>query len=367
MKKYNFNFKLLSALLLILLLSISCKKQLVKNINEKHTQLTENTISLSPAQIQLANIKVFQAKEGVFSYDRQFTGVLKVNEESSANISSRAAGRVIKFFIKNVGEYVNKGDSLYQFYSEDLISAEKQFFNIQSNNWNYNGKYEPSLALENKLLLLGMFPAQIEKLRKDGKVRFTVTILSPVKGVVRAIDISEGQFVNSGQTLLELADDTKLWVEAQVHPEDLGFLKVGMVSFITIPDAGNRLIKSTVSFINPSFERGKNVTAIRSEIENMNKKLYPGMLVLMHVKSEKNGCVIIPSTAVISDKNGSSVWIQNENNTFSARNITTGLQSDDSVQVISGLSKSEFVVTSGAYLLNSELILRKGNIAEAKN
>ena len=52
-------------------------------------------------------------------------------------------------------------------------------------------------------------------------------------------------------------------------------------------------------------------------------------------------------------------------NTFSAKKITTGLQSDDLVQVISGLTKSEFVVTSGAYLLNSELILRKGNIADA--
>jgi len=219
--------------------------------------------------------------------------------------------------------------------------------------------------LENKLLLLGMFPVQIEKLRKDGKILFAVTILSPVNGVIRSINISEGQYVNSGQTMFELADDTKLWVEAQVHPEDLGFLKVGMESIITIPDAGNSSLKSTVSFINPTVEQGKNVTVIRSEIENKNKKLYPGMLVLMHIKSEKNGCVIVPSSAVILDKNGCSVWIQNENNTFSAKKITTGLQSDDLVQVISGLTKSEFVVTSGAYLLNSELILRKGNIADA--
>jgi len=365
MKEKLFNFKLLSALIMITLLSISCKKQMVEITNENHSQSTDNTLSLSKAQIQLADIKVVQAKEGVFSYDRQFTGVLKVNEESSVNISSRATGRVIKLFIKNVGEKVNKGDSLYEFFCDDLISAEKQFFNLQSNNWNYNGKYEPSLVLENKLLLLGMFPVQIEKLRKDGKILFAVTILSPVNGVIRSINISEGQYVNSGQTMFELADDTKLWVEAQVHPEDLGFLKVGMESIITIPDAGNSSLKSTVSFINPTVEQGKNVTVIRSEIENKNKKLYPGMLVLMHIKSEKNGCVIVPSSAVILDKNGCSVWIQNENNTFSAKKITTGLQSDDLVQVISGLTKSEFVVTSGAYLLNSELILRKGNIADA--
>lgn len=367
MTNYKFDIHFLIALLMILLLSVSCKKHLETTTNVNHTQTIDNTISLSQAQIQLANIKVFQANEGIFSYNRQFTGVLKVNEESSATVSSRATGRILKLFIKNVGESVNQGDSLYQFYCEDLIAAERQYFTLQSNNWNFNGKYEPSLALENKLLLLGMLPAQIDRLKKDGKILFAVTILSPVKGVLKAINISEGQYVNAGQTLFELADDTKLWVEAQVHPDDLGFLKVGMAATITIPDDGNRILKSNINFINPSFEQGRNVTIIRSNIENTNKKLYPGMLVIMRIQSEKNRCVVVPSNSVISNKKGSMVWIQNENKSFSPRDITTGLQSEDSVQVLSGLTKSEFVVTSGAYLLNSELILRKGSVAEAKD
>lgn len=367
MINYKSNLQLLPALLMVFLLLMSCKKHQEKIIGVSHTHTPDNTISLSQAQIQLANIKVFQANEGVFSYNRQFTGILKINEESSANISSRATGRITKLFIRNVGETVNQGDSLYQFYCEELIAAERQYFTLQSNNWNFNGKYEPSLALENKLLLLGMLPAQIEKLRKDGKILFAVTIFSPVKGVIRAINISEGQYVNAGQTLFELADDTKLWAEAQVHPDDLGFLKVGMESIIAIPDADGKILKSTVSFINPSFEQGKNVTVIRSDIENVHKKLYPGMLVLIRIQSEKNRCVVIPSSAVITDKKGSLVWIQNENKSFSARKITTGLQSEDSVQVLSGLNKSEFIVTSGAYLLNSELILRKGSVAEGKD
>lgn len=367
MTKYKFDFQSLTVLLMIILLSVSCRKHSGIFINEDHTQSTDNTINLSQAQIQLANIKVIQANEEFFSYNRQFAGVLKVNEESSATVSSRATGRILKLFIKNIGEVVNKGDSLYQFYCEDLIAAERQYFTLQSNNWNFNGKYEPSLALENKLLLLGMIPSQIEKLKKDGKILFAVTILSPVKGVLRTINISEGQYVNAGQTLFELADDTKLWVEAEVHPDDLGVLKVGMGSIITIPDAGNRILRSSVSFIKPSFEQGRNVSIIRSNIENTNKKLYPGMLVLMRIQSPKNRCVVVPSSAVIADKNGSTIWIQNENKSFSRRNITTGMQSDDSIQVLSGLSKSEFVVTSGVYLLNSELTLRKGTIAEVRN
>jgi Cu(I)/Ag(I) efflux system membrane fusion protein len=180
--------------------------------------------------------------------------------------------------------------------------------------------------------------------------------------VVKSINIAEGQYVDAGQALFELADDSRLWVEAQVNPDEIESLKTGMPSKIIIPDAGDVTINSSISFINPSLEQGSYVTLIRSNIENPNKKLYPGMLALMQIPSEKNRCIIVPATAVISDKNASLVWIQNMDGSFSARNITVGMQSDDTVQILSGLTESDYVVTTGAYLLNSEFILRGGSV-----
>jgi len=360
------NNEFVHRLMLIFILFTSCQRHSEKGSNENNIHPTDNTISLSAAQIQLANIKVAQVTEGEFNYNHLFSGVLKVNEESVSIISSRATGRVLKLFLKNPGETVNKGDSIYQIYCEDLVTAERQYFTLQSNNWNYNGKYEPSLALENKLLLLGMLPPQIDKLKKNGKILFAVTILSPVKGVVRLVNISEGQYVNAGQTLFELADDRKLWVEAQVHPEDLEFLRVGMHSSITLPDADNRTFQSTVSFINPTIEQGKNATIIRSVIDNSMRKLHPGMLVILNVHAGISKCVMVPLSSLITDKNGNIIWVRNPNGTYTARKITVGLQSDNTVQVLSGIRESESVVTSGAYLLNSELILRKGTLHEAQ-
>lgn len=363
---YNLKKEFCVILIMSVILLLSCQKHSDRIQDSKTDKMSDNTITLSEAQIQLANIKVFPVNEGQFYFNRLFSGVLKVDEESATIISARATGRILKLFKRNPGEIVNKGDSIYQIYCEDMVAAERQYFTLQSNNWNFNGKYEPSLALENKLLLFGMLPSQIVKLGKDGKVLFSVTICSPVKGVIRAINITEGQYVNEGQTIFELADDSKLWVEAQVHPVDLDYLKVGMHTKITLPDAGNEFFNSTIKFINPSIEQGKNVTVIRSIIDNSHRKLHPGMLALIHVRSDKSRCVMIPSSSVISDKNGSVVWIQNENGSFSRKTITPGMQSEDSVQILSGLNNSDNIVISGAYLLNSEYILRKGNISEAK-
>jgi len=350
--------------LLFFSLFVSCNQQPEENRNENLVPV--NNIILSEAQMQLANIKVSQVNEGIVGHNKIFTGVLKVNELSALNISSRAKGRIQKLFFKNTGETVNKGDSLYQFYSEELVAAEREYFTIHSNNWNFNGKYEPSLVLENKLLFMGMLPSQITQLKKDGKILFNVTIFSPVTGTIRSINITEGQYVTTGLTLFELADYSKLWVEAEVYHNDLQFLDVGMPSTVMIPVAGNIPVRSKISFINPSFEQGKNVTLIRTLIDNPDKNLYPGMLALLSVKSQTNRGVVIPASAVITGKNSNRVLIRNEDGSFSGRVVTIGIQSNDSILILTGLDNTDFVVISGAYLLNSEFVLRKGTISNDK-
>jgi Cu(I)/Ag(I) efflux system membrane fusion protein len=95
-------------------------------------------------------------------------------------------------------------------------------------------------------------------------------------------------------------------------------------------------------------------------INNPDNKLYPGMLALLYVQTKVRHGIIIPSSAVLTGSEGDRVWVRDENGDFSGRMVTTGTQSEDSILVISGLEKSEMIVYTGAYLLNSEFILRNG-------
>lgn len=347
-------------ILLLFLLFVSCQQ--IPEHDKIQLPFQASNLILSEAQIQLANIKVSEIKEGCIGSNLLFTGVLKVNEQSAVNITSRSTGRIENLYFKNTGEYVKKGDSLYQFYSEELVAAEREYFNLQRNNWNFSGRYEPSLVLENKLLFLGMLPSQIAQLRKDGKILFSVTIYSPAAGTIRSVNITENQYVESGQVLFELADNQKLWVEAQAYPDDLALLKVGLTASVIIPILESRPINSNITFISPSFEKGTNATLMRCVIDNPDNNLYPGMLALVSVQTKKDSGIVIPTSAVIMDEEKSLVWIQNEDGSFSCRIVTTGLQTKDSVLVVSGLDNSSMVVTSGVYLLNSEFILKKGTI-----
>lgn len=321
----------------------------------------DELIRLSDAQIQLANIKIAEAREGTISSNLLLTASLKVNEQSSVSISSRSEGRIEKLFFRTTGEKVNRGDSLYKFYSDDLVAAQREYSRLQVNNWNYSGQYPPSLLIENNLQFLGMVPSQIEQLKKDGKIMFTITILSQVKGIIRTVNVTEGQYVKAGEKLFELAEDNSLWVEAQAYPEDLPYLKVGMPAKVILPSGLHREIKTRIGYINPSFEPGKNVIMVRCLIENADKQLMPGMLAILRVGAQTGKGIIVPKSSVIHSKNASKVWIRDDNGAFSDRTVTTGIQSSDSVLILTGLERSLMVVTSGVYLLNSEMILKKGN------
>ena len=337
---------------------LSCKMQKEEETSESADQ--NNNIILSEAQIQLANITTAGVRVGNIGRKLTFTGVLKVNEQSAVNFSSWIPGRIEKLYFKNTGERVRKGDILYEFYSEELVTTQREYLRLQSNNWNFSATYEPSLAVKEKLVLMGMMPLQIEQLGKEGKLLFTIPVYSPVNGVIRYLNVSEGQYINQGQTLFEFADVNNLWAEAQVYPDEVQFLRPGMPVIVSVPLAGESPVECKISFINPSYETGKNITVIRAVVGNPYGKLHPGMFALLSVLTQKSHGMIIPSTALVGDKTGDRVWVREESGEFSFRMVTTGLHSGDSTLILSGLEISDQVVTSGAYLLNSELILKQG-------
>jgi membrane fusion protein, copper/silver efflux system len=342
--------------ILIMLSLISCEHHESANMI---IEPQKSGLKLSEAQIQLANIKVEDVTRGLINHELFLTGVLKVDEQSVASINSRSNGRIQKLHFKNTGAKVNVGDSLYDFYSEDLLAIAREFQSLHDNNWSSNKRSDLEFAAQNKLLLSGMLQSQIDRLNDTRYIYPVFTIFSPEKGIIRSISVTEGEYVNSGQKLFELADDSKLWVEAQVYPNELQLLKPGMQADVFIPAAGDLYIPNKISIINPAYEPGTNITIVRAIINNPGKQLYPGMPVFLRISTEQREGIVIPSSALLIDKLGYHAWVQLEDGTFESRDLTVGVETTDQVLVVSGLEESEKVVVSGAYLLNSEKILKK--------
>ena len=172
--------------------------------------------------------------------------------------------------------------------------------------------------------------------------------------------------LQEGQAMFELAEDNNLWLEAQVYPDEIKFLKTGMPATVKVPAAGEMPVNCNISFINPSFETGKNITLVRAVINNPDNIIASRYVCHYEYSDTVSHGIIIPSSAVISGNDGDRVWVMEETGEFSGRMVTTGLQSGDSILVLSGINKSDKIVTSGAYLLNSEIILKHGTVSHGK-
>ena len=84
-------------------------------------------LMLSENQIALGNIKTKRVKFGDVNSNTILTGKLVLDETQTDVISSRAQGRVEKLYIKETGQSVQKGQPLYELYSEELLTLQREY------------------------------------------------------------------------------------------------------------------------------------------------------------------------------------------------------------------------------------------------
>ena len=132
------------------------------------------------------------------------------------------------------------------------------------------------------------------------------------------------------------------------------------IATVQLPDFDSKEIKGKIEFVNPEINPETRINLIRVSIPNPGNQLKPGMPAYVLLKSPQRKTITLPIDAVIRDGNGATVWIQTADKTFKTVMVQTGLESDDRIEIKSGLSAGDVVVVSGAYLLNSEYIFKKG-------
>lgn len=324
-----------------------------------------NKITLTASQIQLAGILTDTVREENVGLEKTLTGTVTTNENTTAELSARIAGRIQQLFVKTTGEKISVGQPVYSIYSEDLLEAEKEYLLAKQQQ---NVLHNPDVdyqqltsAAENKLQLWGLSPVQIRNLSASGKASATTTVLSKISGTVSEIAVHEGDYVNEGMSILKTQALNTLWVEAQLYVGETGSYRVNDLVNVSFPDLGGQMVAGKIEFINPELSDASKVDLIRISIPNPQGLIRPGMLAYISIANGKQHSIAVPAAAILTDGKGSKVWVKNPNGSFSPRMIKTGPGNPNYVPILSGLNKGDIVVINGAYLLNSEAMFKNGN------
>lgn len=323
----------------------------------------KNELMLSDSQIQLANVRTMPISSSSFSSSKVLNGRLIVNPTGTSTIASRYAGRLDRLFIRETGIKISKGQALFQIYSEELQSLQQDYLlQLKQLGAFPKEKIYSTMrdAAKNKLRLFGMSESQIKSLDVAGKTSSLLTVYSSESGTVTELNVSEGQYVAEGMQVLKLENFDQLWLEMDVYPTELAKLKIGTKVKASISGLGVEEQSLVIDFISPQIDPSTQLLKARAAIKNVGN-LQAGMQATVFLPvSEIKDAMSLPMDALVRDARGAHVWVKVGKNTFSPRIVQTGAESEDQIIILSGLEGVKEVVISGAYLLSSEFLLKKG-------
>ncbi len=336
---------------------------------------SSSAIAVDAATQQNMNLRTAEVRRGPLRKTIRTVGTIDYNETALADVTTRFKGWVEKVNVDATGQLVHRGDSLFEVYSPELYNAQVEFLQAVTNK--FKG-FKSVIALYRagvrNLKNLGVQDAQISEIESNRLALNSLTIAAPISGFVVEKNIVAGQLVDAGIRLYRIADLGIVWVLAQVYEQDLAFVQLGQEVVVKVASLPDREFRGRVTFIYPTVDEKTRTAKVRLEFENPGYFLKPGMFVSAQLHAElEDSAVLVPDSAVLRSGAKNTVFVALDGGKFEARDVALGLESENSlIQVTSGLSAGERVVTSGQFLLDSESQLReaiekmRGSTATAK-
>ena len=326
----------------------------------------EVAISLSEKNIKLAgiNVEVLRAQK---RFNTVYApGEVKANGYKSYIVSPRTDSVVINRHA-SLGDHVTAGQALVTLFSETMAQAQADFL-IASSNWTRAKKLGSDTVSERtlveaeniykaaygKLVAFGLTDEAINKQsRQDNSTFGQYELIAEYDGVILRDDFILGQRIEAGETIMLLADEKQLWVEANIAPNKELDIALGSPALI---DFNGTKFQAKVIQEAHTIDPVTRTRIVRLSVSNTEHNLHSGMFVKVYFQFESNGEVIaVPEEALIRNTNGNwTVFIEDHPNEFKSIEVSLG-RAFGGYREIFGITPGAKVVTHGAFFVASEI------------
>lgn len=347
-----------------------CGMDLVPVYEEEAATAAEGAITISPNVIQSMGVRT--AKVEMQPLTRTIRAVSKVmyDERQLAQVNTKIGGWVERLYVKATGDPIRKGQPLLSIYSPELVSTQQEYLLALKNRRTLEKSPFPDLkkgaqrlveASRRRLMYWDIPASQIAALERTGEVNKTLTLTSPVLGIVTKRMVTEGQMVQPGLPLLEVADLSTVWVEADIYEYELPWIKVGLPAHMTLTYIPGETFHGKVQYIYPYLMGATRTARVRLAFPNPQLKLKPDMFAQVEIKSPlAEPTVVVPAEAILDTGEKQHVFVALGKGQFEPREVKVGMYGEGGLrQILSGLKQGEEVVTSAQFLLDSEARFRE--------
>jgi len=219
-----------------------------------------------------------------------------------------------------------------------------------------NGAKATLTAARRHLLILGLSNSTIDSLPQKPDLAAVFSLNSPIAGTVIERNATVGASVGTDSNLFKIIDLSRVWIDANVFEKDLARVRMGQEVKVNLPALPGSTYTGRVILIDSVVDPETRTIKVRTEVANPDSRLKPDMFANVEIVTDLNRSAIsVPQTAVLND-GGKTVVFVAEGNGYQKREVHTGIQNGDRLEIVEGLSPGEKVVVKGNYLL-----LQQGN------
>lgn len=326
-----------------------------------YDQQESGTIFVDESRRSVLGIKTTKVEQKPLKLAIRAVGRVTYDETRLQDVTLKVKGWVARLDVNATGQAVARGQRLLTLYSPELFAAQQEYLlAIKQSEGSGAGEHMASLAKasEKKLKLLGLTDGQLDDIRKRGSPIEELPIVSPASGFVIAKDIVEGAAVEPGQRLYRIAALDQIWVEAAIYESDLPHIKKGQASRVTMPYATDREVTGKVATVYPYLDAASRTGKVRIELPNKDLALKPDMYADVAIDLDLGARLVVPVSAVVYTGPRRLVFLDLGGGQFRPQEVALGARADDMVEVTSGLTAGQQIVTEGNFLIAAESRIR---------
>jgi RND family efflux transporter MFP subunit len=339
-------------------------------VYEEAEEEAPGTIKVSPAAIQSMGVTTTKVQVRPLSRLTLTVGMVTFDERNLNVITTKMDGWVERLYVRATGDPIHRGQALLSIYSPELVTTQQEYLlalkNLRTMQKSKIPEYQEGArrllaAARQRLKYWDIPDSQIDALEQTGQVRKTLTLNSPVNGIVTKRMVTQGMYVKAGMPALEVADLSTIWVDADIYQYELPWIKVGQPVTMTLDYLPGESFQGRIDYIYPYMKEATRTARVRLRFPNPGLKLKPEMFAQVKIESPVvHNAVVIPSDAVLDTGQKQHVFIALGQGRFEPREVKLGVLGNDGMrEVLSGLKGGEEVVTSAQFMLDSESRFRE--------
>ena len=326
-----------------------------------------NQIKISTEKVQKLGVRSEAAQLRSLDKIVRAAGRIEPDERRLYAISPKFEGYVERLHVNVTGQPVAKGQPLFEVYSPELISAQREYaiaaHGVDSlkdaGGTAQSGMQQLAESSLRRLKNWDVSEAQIKALAHSSEARRTLTFSSPVSGIVTEKKAVQGMRFMPGEALYQVADLSAVWVVADVFEQDIGSVQTGTKAKVSINAYPNKVFEGKVSYVYPTLNAATRTVPVRIELANSGGLLKPAMFAQVELPVAAKGKVVtVPVSAVIDSGTRQIVLVQLGEGRFEPREVKLGARSDNHMEVIEGVKDGEQVVVAANFLIDAESNLK---------